>query len=66
MGGTMDGYKLAIVSLIVVLIPLFYVSVWLGVAACFVVYGLLAWFANSDFDKRHRKHQGTRRGDEKR
>jgi hypothetical protein len=65
MDGTVDRYKLALLSLTVVLIPLFYVSMWLGVAACIMLYSLIARLANKDFDRQHRKHP-TRRGREQR
>jgi len=51
-----DRYKLALLLLTVALIPLFYVSVWLGVAAGIVMYSLIARLANRDFDRQRRKH----------
>ena len=36
-----------------VLIPLFYVTMWLGVAACILLYSLIAGLANKDFDVRN-------------
>ena len=56
MGVAVDRYKLALLLLTLALIPLFYVSVWLGVAAGIVMYGLIARLANKDFDRQHRKH----------
>jgi hypothetical protein len=61
MDGTVDLYKLALLSLTVVLLPLFYVIMWLGVAACILLYSLIGRLANKDFDKQHRKQLTTRR-----
>jgi hypothetical protein len=61
-----DRYKLALLSLTVVLIPLFYVSMWLGVAACILIYSLIARLANKDLDRQNRIHLTTRRREPKR
>jgi hypothetical protein len=66
MDGTVDRYKLALLSLTVVLIPLFYVTLWLGVAACILLYSLIARLANKDFDRQHRRHLTMPRGEQKR
>ena len=49
--GSMDRYNLALLLLAVAAIPLFLVSIWLGLAALVGVYGLLARLANRDLDR---------------
>lgn len=50
-----DRYKLALFSISIGVIPLFYISTWLGLAALTAIYSLAARFANKDFDRQSRK-----------
>lgn len=50
----MDRYKLVLLSLTVAVIPLFYLSIWSGLAALIAIYALTARFANKDFDRQSR------------
>jgi len=61
MDANMNRYKLALISLTLAAVPLFYVSVWLGVAAVIAIYGLTARLANRDFDRRHGKQMAPLR-----
>jgi hypothetical protein len=56
MAPLVDRYKLALLLLAIALMPLFYVSIWLGTAAAIAVYALMARLANKDFDRQSRKH----------
>ena len=47
----MDRYKLALFLISIGAIPLFYVSIWLGLAAVIAIYSLVARFANKDLDR---------------
>ena len=47
----MDRYKLALFLVSIGAIPLFYVSIWLGLAALIAIYSLVARFANKDLDR---------------
>ena len=51
-----DPYKLALLLLTIAVIPLLYISIWLGLAAVVAVYVLIARFANKDFDRQLREH----------
>lgn len=57
----MDRFKLALWLLALAVIPLFYLSTWLGGAAVIAIYGLIARLANKDFDRRFRKHSSPLR-----
>ena len=50
-----DPYKLALLLLAIAVIPLLYVSIWLGLAAVIAVYVLIARLANKDFDRQVRE-----------
>jgi hypothetical protein len=54
-GRRVDRYKLALSVLFLAVIPLFYVSIWLGLLATITIYGLLARFANKAFDHPSKK-----------
>jgi len=54
-GSGVDRYKLALFVLALAAIPLFYVSIWLGLAATLAIYGLLVRFANKAFDRQSQK-----------
>jgi hypothetical protein len=49
-----DWYKLALVPLTIAVMPLFFVSIWCGLAALLAIYVLAARFANKDFDRQSR------------
>ena len=66
MDGTVDRYKLALSLLTLSLIPLFYVSIWLGLAAVIAIYSLIARLANKDFDRQRGKHVSLLRNMRKR
>jgi hypothetical protein len=51
-----DRHKLALLLLMIAVLPLFYLSIWLGFAAVIALYALLARLANQDLDRRSRKH----------
>ena len=51
-----DPYKLALLLLTIAVIPLLYISIWLGLAAVVAVYVLIARFANKDFDRQLQEH----------
>jgi hypothetical protein len=55
MAGMMDRYKLALLLLTIAFVPLFYVSVWMGLAALICAYALAARLANKDFDRQSQK-----------
>ena len=64
----MDRYKLALVLLTIAIVPLFYVSVWMGLAGIIGAYALTARLANKDFDRQSQKRMKAsphrpRRGD---
>ena len=46
-----DRYKSALFLISIGAIPLFYVSIWLGLAALIAIYSLVARFANKDLDR---------------
>lgn len=50
-GTTLDRYKLLLLLLAIALIPLFYVNLWLGLAAAAAIYGLVARLATKDLDR---------------
>ncbi|MCL6682987.1 hypothetical protein [Sphingomonas alba] len=50
----MDWYKLALVPLTIAVMPLFFVSIWCGLAALIAIYALAARLANKDFDRQSR------------
>jgi hypothetical protein len=52
----MDRYNLALVLMIFAVGPVFYISIWLGVAAVLAIYGLTARLANRDLNRQFRKH----------
>ncbi len=52
----MDRYNVALVLIMLAVVPLFYISVWLGVAAAVAIYGLIARLANQDLDRQYRKY----------
>lgn len=54
-GSWVDRYKLALLMLALAAIPLFYVNIWLGLAATIAIYGLLVRLANRAFDRQSRK-----------
>lgn len=56
-GRRVDRFKLALSLLALGVVPLFYVSTWLGVAAIIAIYSLIARLANKDFDRRYRKQR---------
>jgi len=47
-----DRYNLALLFLALAVIPLFLVSIWLGVGAMVGVYALIARLANKDLDRK--------------
>ena len=49
-----DWSKLALLALTVAVIPLLYLSVWVGLAALIAIYALAAKLANRDFDRQFR------------
>ena len=51
----MDRYNLALVLVVLAVVPLFYISIWLSVAAAVAIYGLIARLANQDLDRQFRK-----------
>jgi len=51
----MGRYKLALVCLTIAVVPLFYISVWLGLTAFLAAYALTAKLANNDFDRQTKK-----------
>jgi len=51
----MNRCKLAVLVLTVAVIPLFYLSIWSGLAASLTIYALLAKLANEAFDRQSRK-----------
>jgi hypothetical protein len=51
-----DRYNLALVLIMLAVVPLFCISIWLGVAAAVAIYGLIARLANQDLDLQFRKH----------
>jgi len=50
-----DRYKLALLVLSFAVIPLFYVSIWLGLLVMITMYGLLARLANKAFEPQSQK-----------
>lgn len=48
----MNRYNLSLLLLTLAVMPLFYVSGWLSVAALIAIYGLVTRLANKDFDRR--------------
>jgi hypothetical protein len=54
-GSWVDCYKLALLMLALAAIPLFYLNIWLGLAATIAIYGLLVRLANRAFDRQARK-----------
>ncbi|MFL6729102.1 MAG: hypothetical protein ACJ8D6_03845 [Sphingomicrobium sp.] len=48
----MDRYKLLLLLLALTVVPLFYLSVWLGLAALVPMYALVARLASKDLDRR--------------
>jgi len=66
MAATMDRYKLALLLLTIAIVPLFYVSVWMGLAALIATYALIARFANRAFDRQSKKHNDASHGQPKR
>lgn len=54
-GSWVDRYKLALLMLALAAIPLFYLNIWLGLAATVAIYGLLVRLANRAFDRQSRK-----------
>ena len=50
-----DRYKLALILLTIAIVPLFYVSVWMGLATLVAAYTLTAKLANKDFDRQTKK-----------
>ena len=61
MDDAVDRYKLALLLLTLAVIPLFYVSIWLGLAAVIAIYSLIARLANKDLDRQRRKHMSPLR-----
>jgi len=47
----MNRYNLSLLLLALAVMPLFYVSGWLSVAALIAIYGLVTRLANKDFDR---------------
>jgi len=47
----MNRYNLSLLLLALAVMPLFYVSGWLSVAALVALYGLITRLANKDFDR---------------
>jgi len=66
MAATMDRYKLALLLLTIAIVPLFYVSVWMGLAGLIATYALIARFANRAFDRQSKKHTDASHGQPKR
>jgi hypothetical protein len=60
-GITVNRYKLALFVLLIAVVPLFYVSIWLGLAALIAGYALTARFANKDFDRQSLKRANRRK-----
>ena len=56
----MNRYDLALLILALGVMPLFYVSSWLGVVAVIAIYGLVARLANRDLDRQCRHSSGLR------
>jgi formate-dependent nitrite reductase membrane component NrfD len=52
----MDPYRLALVLLSVAVVPLFYLSFGMGLAAAIAAYALIARLANRDLDHQLRTH----------
>lgn len=50
-GRIVNRYNLALLLLTLAVIPLFYVSGWLGVVALIAIYSLVTRLANKDFDR---------------
>jgi len=59
----MDPYRLALVLLSVAVVPLFYLSFGMGLAAAIAAYALIARLANRDLDqlRTHSSQCATRR-----
>jgi hypothetical protein len=55
MAKPVDRYKLALLLLTLAVVPLFYLNIWLGMAALVAAYALIARFANRHFDNQSRK-----------
>jgi len=55
MGAIMDRFKLALLLLTIAIVPLFYVSVWMGLAALIAGYAVAARLANQHFDRQSEK-----------
>jgi len=47
---------MALLLLVMAVMPLFYLSTWLGFAAVIALYALMARLANQNFDRQSRKH----------
>jgi len=55
MANCVDRYKLALLLLTLAVVPLFYLNIWLGLAALVAAYALIARVANRHFDSQSRK-----------
>jgi len=51
-----NRYNFALLVLALAVVPLFYVSGWLGVLAAIAIYCLVARLANNDLDRRSRRN----------
>ena len=51
----MDRYKPALLLLTIAIVPLFYISMWIGLTALLAAYALTAKLANNDFDRQSRR-----------
>ena len=50
-----DRYKLALLLLTLAVVPLFYISSWLGTLAAAAIYYLTARLANMDLERQRRR-----------
>lgn len=56
----MNRHSVALLIVTLALVPLFYVSGWLGAIALIAIYTLLTRLANSDFDRLSRSRSRLR------
>jgi len=57
-----NRYNFALLVLALAVVPLFYVSGWLGVLAAIAIYCLVARLANNDLDRRSRHNRRLHSG----
>ena len=53
----MNRYNLALLLLTLAVVPLFYISSWLGAVAVIAIYCLFARLANNDLDRQARRNR---------